>query len=149
MLQNPASLICISVITDVHDNACQTPVFGIGPSTATSRLWDIQITQYSCGDDNGGPVGCLQYFTGTTGTLASYGFSGTAVVAATTHLQDQAYENCFRREKGYCHICFYPTLTGTPAAIVGNSFSLSLNNDAAILKATTGTACATDYIAVS
>ena len=28
-----------------------------------------------------GPPGCLQYFTGTFGVIASYAFTGTAVVA--------------------------------------------------------------------
>ena len=43
------------VITDVYNAECQAATFGIGPSTTTTRSWDIKITQYACGDeDNGG-----------------------------------------------------------------------------------------------
>ena len=45
------------MVTDVADGACQTPSFGIGLNAATTRSWDIKVTQYACGDeDNGGKV---------------------------------------------------------------------------------------------
>ena len=37
-----------------------------------------------------------------------------------THLSDQNYEICFRRESGYCAICFTPSIqssTATPGVI--------------------------------
>lgn len=72
------------MIVDVTYPYCQEALFQIGPATATSRNWDILVTQYACGDTNAGPDGCLQYFTATTGTVANYNFpSATTVVAAS------------------------------------------------------------------
>ena len=63
---------------------CHTAAFQIAPSTTTTRQWDIKVTQYACGDDdNGGPPGCLQYYTGTTGSIANFGFPSTITGTAT------------------------------------------------------------------
>ena len=63
---------------------CQTAAFQIAPSTTTTRQWDIKVTQYACGDDDkGGPPGCLQYYTGTTGSIANFGFPSTITGTAT------------------------------------------------------------------
>ena len=57
-----------------------------------------------------GPAGCLQYHTGITGDIATFNWdlagTTTAVLATTTHLADQHYTICFRREEGYCRTCF-------------------------------------------
>ena len=34
----------------------------------------FQVIQFECGDTQGGPPDCLQYFTGTSGEIASYNF---------------------------------------------------------------------------
>ena len=67
------------MIVDIDASVgCQEAVFYIGSSTTTTRSWDILVTQYACGDeDSAGPPGCLQYHTGTTGTIANYGFDPT------------------------------------------------------------------------
>ena len=142
---------------------CQTVNFNIGDTTST-RAWDIYVTQYTCGqEDLGGPPGCLQYHTGTTGLLKNFGYpssnSATATDASTTHLQNQMYQICIRRESGYCYIC-YGSWNSIQAS---GSFGLS-NPTACIQTATmqtagitcspssnsaTGTACTTDYITVS
>ena len=46
--------------------------------TSTSRSVSIKAIQYICGDDNGGPPGCLQYHTGITGTVSSFNFPTNA-----------------------------------------------------------------------
>ena len=41
-----------------------------GGSTSATPQWDIYVAQYTCGqEDVGGPPGCLQYYTGTTGLV--------------------------------------------------------------------------------
>ena len=56
------------MIIDSSGTECQRVNFNIGDSTTTTRQWDIYVTQYTCGqEDQGGPPGCLQYYTGTTG----------------------------------------------------------------------------------
>ena len=57
------------MILDASDQ-CNTALFTLGGTGSTSRSWEIKVTQYECGDENGGPDGCLQYFTGNTGTFA-------------------------------------------------------------------------------
>ena len=59
--------------------------------TTISKVWlalflSIQILQYDCRNrDMGGPTGCLQYFTATTGTIASFNYPiGATTIAAPT-----------------------------------------------------------------
>ena len=77
----------------------------------------------------------------------SFGFltsnTATTTGATTTHLQNQNYQACVRREKGYCYICWADW--NTP----GGSFGLSVSPTAAIAKGSTGTRCSLDYISVS
>jgi len=129
---------------------CITPRFLFGGSTNT-RQYRIKTTQYVCGDEMGGPIGCLQYFTAVTGTVASFNYPlGTAAIGANptiTHLSDQHYDICFRRASGNCRLCFSPTVE----VAAGNepaSYGLGL---AAIANPTfgrTGTACTADYLVI-
>jgi len=132
------------------ETTCQEAKFDIGGTTTTSRSWTIRVTQYACGDhDNSGWPGCLQYYSGTAGTLQSFNFPPTgSVVAATTHLSEQQYDICFRRGSGFCLICYSPTITpGTPAAIVQISFGLSVSS-AAIVLSDVGSTCTSDWLEI-
>jgi len=133
---------------------CVKPAFRFGVSN-TQREYRIKITQYLCGDEMGGPIGCLQYFTGVTGRVASFNFPLTATVISfssdladteITHLSDQNYDVCFRRAAGNCRLCFTPSIedgtSGTPA-----SFGLGVSADATNV-ALTGNACTEDYLII-
>ncbi|XP_059089013.1 uncharacterized protein LOC131885091 isoform X2 [Tigriopus californicus] len=118
--------------------------------TTVSRQFDIKVTQYACGDEMGGPPGCLQYFTGNTGTFASFNFpiGETAVTADVTHLSNQCYTMCFRQEVGKCAICYNTVILGAAdMAIDQGSFGLSISS-AAIAIATLDTACSEDYLQI-
>ena len=133
------------VVLDVNEQTCQKAAFQTAPD-GTNRQWDIRVTQYECGqDDKAGPPGCLQYYTGTAGTLQSFNFppGATTVPTTATHLQNQNYQVCFRRESGYCHLCFIASIT----AAAPNSFGLSVSI-AAAAQAASGTHCTTDYITI-
>merc|ERR1719273_2358161 len=109
-------------------------MFNIGGSTTTSRSWTIKVTQYACGDeDMGGPAGCLQYFTAETGSVASYAWSDASeTTATTTHLQSQHYQNCIRRGKSMCYICYSVAIEGDSTAVDKmNSFGLSIGGSTA------------------
>ena len=69
------------MIVDVDTPNCQDATFMIG-GTGSTRQWDIQVTQYACGDSNAGPDGCLQYITGTFGTINSFGYNSVADTTA-------------------------------------------------------------------
>ena len=43
----------LSVILDASPS-CHVAAFAIGSTSTTSRVWDIKVTQYKCGDTNGG-----------------------------------------------------------------------------------------------
>ena len=54
------------MILDSQGTQCQRVNINVGASTTTTRSWDIYVTQYTCGqEDEAGPPGCLQYYTGT------------------------------------------------------------------------------------
>lgn len=140
------------MIIDSSGSQCQEVNFHIGASTSTTRSWDIYVTQYTCGqEDIAGPRGCLQYFTGTSGTVKSFNFnpSNTAAAAgtdaSTTHLQNQHYEICIRREAGYCYNCYIPFNAINGAASYGLGVATA---DNAIAKSAQGTSCIGDYIVI-
>ena len=160
------------MIIDTTGLDCQRVNFNIGASTTTSRSWDIYVTQYTCGqEDEAGPPGCLQYFTGTrdlsksklienliflidpeSGLILSFSYgyptSNTAAASGTdassTHLQNQNYMVCVRREKNYCYICWAAWNSITASA----SFGVS-NPAADMSHSALGTNCVNDYVTVS
>ena len=77
-----------------------------------------------------GPPGCLQYFTGRTGTVSNFGSvanlaSTTALTADTTHLANQDYTICFRRYGSCARNCYAPRAAGTVGVIDQDAFGLS------------------------
>jgi len=82
---------------------------------------------------------CLQYHTGVSGTFANFNYDTTVTAVTLTdniHLSDQSYDICFRRERGYCKICYAPYI-GTAI----NSFSISAAGDAGALESSVDTEC--------
>ncbi|TRY61395.1 hypothetical protein TCAL_13401 [Tigriopus californicus] len=133
------------MIVDASDQ-CHRASFDFG-GTGTTRQFDIKVTQYACGDENGGPDGCLQYFKGNTGTFSSFNFptTATSVTDSVTHLSNQCYTMCFRQEPGKCAICFQPVIAGTGMTGDQGSFGLSLTSDATIAGTQDG-GCSEDYL---
>ena len=54
------------------------------------------------------PTDCVQYFTGTAGSVKSYNYAGGQILAG------QRYNNCIRTEKGYCAIQWKESSTTSP-----------------------------------
>ena len=61
---------------------------------------------------------------------------------ATTHLSNQNYRICVRREKSYCYICWSTWDTD-------DSFGVSISDIAATARSGIGTDCELDYIEVN
>jgi len=152
-------LIC-GVNTGQHifvdaSNSGNVAAFSFNDDSVT-RTYDIRVLQFECGDTQAGTTGCLQYFTGPTGTIASFNFPmGLTTVAATvTHLSNQHYQACFRREVGRCAICYIPSVTiATSAANVAatqSSFGISQDgdDDGAAESGTDAGTCTTDYVTI-
>jgi len=129
---------------------CITPAFLFGGSTNT-RQYRIKTTQYVCGDEMGGPIGCLQYFTAVTGTVASFNYPlGTAAIGADTtitHLSDQHYDICFRRASGRCRLCFSPTVENA-AGDVPASYGIGEAANDMDNFGRTGADCEADYLII-
>jgi len=145
------------MIVDTYGSSCVTVNFGLGSDTSTSRQWDIMTTQYRCGEEAGGPPGCLQWNMAETGDIRSFNFPrqsrGTAVADTTVHLSSQRYNICIRRPAGTTSICYIPctyveaTGTGTTAN-TQQSFGLSIAPSANGNSGVSTSACSTDYIEI-
>jgi len=123
---------------------------------SVARSYDIRVIQFECGDTQAGTTGCLQYFTGPTGTIASFNFPmGLTTVGSTvTHLNSQHYQACFRREVGRCSICYIPSVTiaTTAAQTIATQSSFGISEDGPTdgsAESETGPAqCTTDYVTI-
>jgi len=110
------------MIVDVDGVSCVTVTFNYG-AAAVQRSYNIHVLQYERGNDHiAGQEGCLQFFTGTTGTVRTFNWVD---LAGSTHLQNQDYNICVRRRADYCIICWQPTVLGAFAAPTKGSFGLS------------------------
>ena len=74
----------------------------VGIASVATRSFSIKVSQISCNDENLPPMGCTQYYYGTSGTnqVKTFNFDGGR------HLADQAQNICVRRESGNCRICW-------------------------------------------
>merc|ERR1711981_101921 len=145
------------LFVDSNGNDCHVVNLNVDSTTVTRSL-DIMITQYKCGEEPGGPPGCMQWHMTTTGTVRSFNFpdqtAGTTVAASTTHLSNQHYDICIRQPISTTYIC-YQACTNVAAASTANnaataqtSFGLSLSPNAAIGQASAGSSCTSDYILI-
>jgi len=147
------------MILDSDGTSCSTVNLGIGGGTV-SRQWDIMVTQYKCGEEAGGPSGCLQWHMTATGKIRSFNFpdqaNNAAVKDTTTHLSNQVYNICIRKPASKNRICYIPC-TNINAAISGGankqaSFGISITATKTAVKTANsaqGTDCADDYLQIT
>jgi len=140
------------------ETSCQIASFDIGGSTTTSRVWSIRVTQYACGDyDSSGWPGCLQYYTGAGGVIQNFGFpttitvpgaAGSAVTASVTHLNNQYYDICIRRETAMCYICYatFSERDGADAVIDQVAFGIGPSAALAASQSATDEGCVEDWL---
>lgn len=101
-------------------DACNILSANIGSaSTATTSAFAIKVTQVECGSKTKAPDGCLQYFTGTTGTIDTFNYNAGSGVLLT----NQDYAACIRSERTICTTCYFATSAIAPA-----TFGLSVFN---------------------
>ena len=65
-------------------------------STTSAKSFNVLTRQISCTASWKAPEDCVQYFTGSSGSVQSYNFQGGQL------LTQQQYTNCIRTERGYC-----------------------------------------------
>merc|ERR1712241_642280 len=144
---------------DTTDGECVDAHYGLGGGTSSTRALDIRVSQFVCGDEMGGPTGCLQYYTSSSGKIRSFNFPdltpGASVGYKYVHLSRQHYKACIRKNLGVGYICYIgcTTIVGSGTAtkdylvILQPSFGLSISPDAASQGAA-GTSCSSDYITI-
>jgi len=82
--------------------------------TAGTGTWRVKVSQIACHSAYKAPAGCLQYFTGTAGTIKSFNWGdGTGTCSAGCLTQSQDYYACVRKESGMCSIQYVPTTVTT------------------------------------
>merc|ERR1712079_317251 len=109
-------------------------------STTTAKTFNILARQISCTASYKAPTDCVQYFTGTAGSVKSYNYAGGQVLAG------QRYNNCIRTEKGYCAIQWKESSTTSPDPFSLDSISVVGANGAN--PPTPAILCDTAYIAI-
>merc|ERR1712083_489019 len=135
------------LIVDTDGSTCVKATFSYGASSSSSRSYTIHAIQYASSNKMGGPTGCLQYFTGATGTVSSFNWQGTSSRTSSVHLQNQNYFACVRQESGKCVICWSPATTGNRAITTG-SFGLSVSSAAITSNGNNGAGCTTDFVTI-
>jgi len=129
------------VVVDADGETCLTASFVFGGRSIT-REYEIRVLQYEKENGLGGPEGCLQYFIDNQDTVKTFNWdSGPGTVK--THLSNQNYDICIRRNRGMCGICWTQEGTGEDGTF---SLSTSPNNNEA--RSRVGTTCTTDYILI-
>jgi len=147
------------IYVDTADSECVDVHYGIGGGTSATRELDIRVSQFACGDEMGGPAGCLQYYTSSAGKIRSFNFPdltpGAAVGYKYVHLSRQHYKACIRKASAMTFICYgmCTSIAGTAIATAGvavttqPSFGLSIS-PADGSQSAVGSACTSDYITI-
>lgn len=148
------------MIVDIVGSECATVNLGIGGTSSTTRELDIEVTQYRCGDEQGGPPGCLQYYESSASRIRSFNFpdvsNGASIAYNYVHLSRQHYKACIRRALATNYICYTPCTSikgadpnaASKAVTDQPSFGLNLSPNAAS-KSGIGASCSDDYITIS
>jgi len=104
------------MVLDTDGSMCVTAIFNFRSGGAQQRNYRIHVVQFGEFNEMGGPMGCLQYYTGEMGTVNTFNWVGP-VGATSVHLANQHYNVCIRRRVAACRICWSPIQT---AATMGN-----------------------------
>jgi len=111
-------------------------------TTATTRQWQIKVTQFQCGNLMAPEQDCLQYHTAASGTIASFNWdTSSATVSATQyHLTSQYYDICIRRARTSCSICYSPQIASA-APGTASSYGLGAGSVGSIQTNAMGSSC--------
>jgi len=96
------------MVLDTDGSMCVTAIFNFRSGGNQQRSYRIHVLQFGEFNDMGGPMGCLQYYTGEMGTVNSFNWNG---IATSVHLANHNYNVCVRRRVDACRICWSPIQT--------------------------------------
>jgi len=150
--QGPYPVICgmnngQHVIVDTDGTECVNAVFAFAGNGNMVR-YTIHVLQFASSNEMGGPPGCLQFFTGTTGFVRSFNWQGQADRTTSVHLANQQYDVCVRQLEPACFICWGQEDSGSATGGIG-SFGISESSSATNTAAGTRATCdGTDRIRI-
>ncbi|XP_014369924.2 uncharacterized protein LOC106719946 [Papilio machaon] len=145
-----------TLFVDFNQDAAITITITATLATTFSRRWNMRLTQLGCDCPGIAPNGCLQYYTGLTGTINSFNYGTTpntalsaSLVTGTRQIANLNYGICIRMEAGYCAIQY------SQAANDIYSFTVTGDVDGAdntvlgtAVGAVNGAACTTDFVVI-
>ncbi|KAL0902556.1 hypothetical protein ABMA27_000396 [Loxostege sticticalis] len=145
-----------TLYVDFNGNNAITITVTATLATTFARRWNIRLTQLGCDCPGIAPNGCLQYYTGTTGTINSFNYGGAAntllsasLVTGTRQMVNLNYGICIRMEAGFCSIQY--------AQAANDIYSFTLTGDVegadntvlgTALGASNNGACTTDFVVI-
>ncbi|XP_059046247.1 uncharacterized protein LOC131841893 [Achroia grisella] len=145
-----------TLFVDFNGNTAITITITASASTTFSRRWNIKLVQLGCDCPGIAPNGCLQYYTGTSGTINSFNYGtgantalSASLVTGTRQMVNLNYGICIRMEAGYCAIQY--SQSG------GDVYSFTVSGDVegadntvlgTAIGASNDGACTTDYVVI-
>ncbi|XP_026683401.1 uncharacterized protein LOC103514711 [Diaphorina citri] len=87
----------------------------------TARNWKVKISQIPCSASYRAEEGCLQYYTGISGTIKSFNYEP----ASGLQLSNQDYSICVRIERNFCGIQY----TGCPDPANNRSHAFTITGN--------------------
>jgi len=86
--------------TEIGANSGDTSTVTLTYGGTTSKQFNIFVQQIECTSTSRAPTDCTQYYTGASGTIRSYGWGGSQLLAGMD------YRICIRDEVGTCSITY-------------------------------------------
>ncbi|PZC79688.1 hypothetical protein B5X24_HaOG216087 [Helicoverpa armigera] len=145
-----------TIFVDFNGNTAITIIVTATLATTFARRWNIKLVQLGCDCPGIAPNGCLQYYTGVTGTINSFNYGTAAntvlsasLVTGTRQIVNLNYGICIRMEAGYCAIQY--------AQVANDAFSFTVTGDVegadntvlgTALGAVNNGNCLTDFVVI-
>jgi len=131
---------------DLSPTSGDTATLTFTISDSVSNQFKIKVSQLSCSEDYvAQQQNCFQYFTGITGTVSSYNYAGSQMLAATQ------FTHCIRQEQDHCCIQWsqssptsFRAAGGRPDAAIGTPCA----GIAVATMCSDAQACSTDFVLI-
>ncbi|XP_055528455.1 uncharacterized protein LOC129720768 [Wyeomyia smithii] len=144
------------VYVTVNNASPITIVVATTSAVLYNRVWNLQVSMISCTSAYLAPTGCLQYFMGTSGQVASLNYGSSANPAlnslgltGTRQLVGANYGICIQPATGQCSITYsLPSTDPFAFTMTGdvNAVAPAMLGTAAV--GMTGAACTTDFLII-
>ncbi|XP_053624375.1 uncharacterized protein LOC128683128 [Plodia interpunctella] len=144
-----------TIFVDFNGNTAITITVSATLATTFSRRWNLKLIQLGCDCPGIAPNGCLQYYTGITGTISSFNYGVAAntalsasLVTGTRQIANLNYGICIRMEAGYCAIQYAQTNDVFSFTVTGDVEGADNTVLGTALGAVNDGACVSDFVVI-